>query len=157
MGKKITQSARKLQMAVEECERFLYSKRGIGFSKKQVPFVECYFELCGQRKIRSLNKSYRNKDKKTDVLSFQMMEGIRHSITDCVGPQALGDILVCHEVATAQAKKFGISFTDELIHLIIHGFLHLCGYDHEVSEEEEKIMEKLEKSLLNNIHKKLRA
>ena len=70
--------------------------------------------------------------------------------------EELGDIFICREVALRQAKEFGISIEEEILHLFIHGFLHLCGYDHEISREEEKLMFGLEEKLLEKISKKLK-
>ena len=80
--------------------------------------------------IRELNREYRNKDSATDVLSFPMytME------------EELGDIVLSLERAEEQAKEYGHSFQRETAFLTVHSVLHLLGYDHERSEEEEKEM-----------------
>lgn len=105
--------------------------------------------LVGEYKIRKLNFSYRQKDKVTDVLSFPLQENIREAKVDnFTGEVELGDLFICKQVCEKQSRKFKITFEEELIHLFIHGYLHLCGYDHEINEKEEILMEKLESSLL---------
>ncbi|MBU4376212.1 MAG: rRNA maturation RNase YbeY [Candidatus Omnitrophica bacterium] len=86
--------------------------------------------------IRPLNKKYRQKDRPTDVLSFSLgEEGI------------LGDIVISVDRARAQAKAFGTSFKDEIELYIIHGVLHILGYDDEAPPE-RKVMRKKEKEYL---------
>lgn len=124
--------------------------------------------LCGERKIKSLNRHYRNKDKKTDVLSFPLIMTSRREdkkkfqlkkeVFLPMGPYELmiGDIFICKEVAKLQAKEYHVSYRDELIHLYCHGFLHLLGFDHEVSPHEEKLMQQWEDYLIEEISKKLK-
>jgi probable rRNA maturation factor len=84
--------------------------------------------------IRELNNQYRNKNKPTDVLSFSLHEGefgnINHDI--------LGDIVISVDTAAADALKNGLSLEEEMNFLIIHGLLHLLGYEHENTSKEEK-------------------
>jgi len=77
------------------------------------------------KKIRELNRQFRGVDKATDVLSFPAGENIN-----------LGDIAVSVDTAAVQAKENGLSFNDEIAQLILHGLLHLCGYDHETDKGE---------------------
>jgi len=107
--------------------------------------------LCGDTKIKKLNRDYRKKDKVTDVLSFPSFEDLRKakSKNDFTGKVILlGDLAICHQRVHKQAKDFDISYYDELIHLFVHGMFHLLGYDHEVSLKEEKLMEVWEKQAL---------
>ena len=87
--------------------------------------------------INELNKTYRNIDAPTDVLSFE---------SDIDGD--LGDIFICKEIAADNAKKFGTSLENELNLLVVHGCLHLCGYDH-MNDDEAKIMEAREEEILD--------
>ena len=73
--------------------------------------------ITGNRRIRSLNRRFRQKDKPTDVLSFSRPGG--------------GDIAISAELAAANAVRYGHGASDELKILILHGMLHLAGYDHE--------------------------
>ena len=99
----------------------------------------------GDQKIQTLNREYRQKDKKTDVLSFPTYD----SLEEVDLPPGLmvdfGDIFICHSKVTSQAREFEITEAEEFIHLVVHGFLHLIGYDHERSIKDEEIMEELEK------------
>jgi len=115
--------------------------------------------LCGRTKIKTLNRTYRNKDKVTDVLSFPIYENLRpdKKVKEKNLPQMdLGDLIICREVAKAQSKEFKVTYPQEIIHLIVHGFLHLLGFDHEVSLKEEVIMEKEEAKLVRAVYKKLK-
>lgn len=108
--------------------------------------------FCDGEQIQQLNREYRNKDKVTDVLSFPLHDDIRAGEFDYIGGDfELGDLFVCHEVAFNQAAEFNISFEDEVLHLIVHGFLHLCGYDHELNQKEEELMESQEALLIKNL------
>jgi probable rRNA maturation factor len=82
------------------------------------------------KNIHKLNKQFRNVDKPTDVLSFPADEETN-----------LGDIAISVETAAAQAKENGLSFETEIAQLILHGLLHLCGYDHETDNGEMNRLE----------------
>ena len=111
--------------------------------------------LCSDEYIIELNESQRNKAKVTDVLSFPLQENLRAGDYDKLFPELeLGDIFICHNVCTGQAKEFKITYSDEFIHLLVHGLLHLAGYDHEINDEEEKLMESLENKVLDQISNK---
>lgn len=91
--------------------------------------------------IHALNKEYRGKDSPTDVLSFPMFENGEIEYDDETGePCALGDIVISLERADAQAKEYGHSLEREVGFLCVHSVLHLLGYDHEVSKEDEEYM-----------------
>ena len=92
------------------------------------PKYELSISFVSIDEIHELNLKYRNIDKPTDVLSFP---GINNS---------LGDIIISPEKAKEQAKTIGHSFERELTFLVIHGFLHLLGFDHETKEDEEKMI-----------------
>ena len=81
-----------------------------------------------------------------------MEENIRKGDYDDFLPELdVGDILICKSVCQAQAKEFSISYFEEFVHLFMHGFLHVWGYDHELNEKEEKLMFDLEKQLVEKI------
>ena len=102
---------------------------------------ELSLALVSDARIRELNRDYRGKDTATNVLSFPS-----------AGPGAvLGDIVLARETIQSEAVAAGKSFQDHLAHLIIHGFLHLQGYDHE-TEPEAEIMEGLEIQALDALH-----
>ena len=89
--------------------------------------------------IHELNRQYRNKDRPTDVLSFPL--------ADEVCPTLLGDVVISIDTARRQARQRKRAFADELRALLIHGILHLLGYDHEVSEGEAVRMRRKEREL----------
>ena len=120
--------------------------KGINLSTVRVSLL-----ICGDSRMRGLNREYRGKDKVTDVLSFPSAEGLRAgSIKNYVvgGEMFLGDLAICNEQTKRQAKRFSISYWDEFIHLYFHGILHLLGFDHELSSKEEKLMQKWEERAL---------
>ena len=89
--------------------------------------------------IRELNREYREKDSATDVLSFPMYD-FKSGDIPFEGERAeLGDIVLSLERADEQAKQFGHSFKRECAFLTVHSMLHLLGYDHEISKEEEEM------------------
>ena len=81
-------------------------------------------------KIRELNRQFRGVDKATDVLSFPVEENLN-----------LGDIAVSVDTAAVQAKENGLTFDEEIAQLILHGLLHLSGYDHETDNGEMNRLE----------------
>lgn len=89
--------------------------------------------------IKKLNSEYRNIDRETDVLSFPLYEA--GEIETVEGERTpLGDIVISLEMAEAQAREYGHSFEREVAFLTVHSLLHLLGYDHELSEEDEREM-----------------
>jgi rRNA maturation RNase YbeY len=108
--------------------------------------------LTSDQEIKEINQESRGKDSITDVLSFPMEENIRKGEYDDFLPELdVGDILICKSLCEAQAVEFKITYMEEFVHLFMHGFLHVWGYDHEISEEEEKLMSKLEEDLIKKI------
>jgi probable rRNA maturation factor len=93
--------------------------------------------------MRELNSRFRGVDKTTDVLSFPMGDT---SFGDA-GP--LGDIVISVPRAEMQAREYGVTFRDELLRLLVHGLLHLVGYDHEINPYQKRKMEKKERELLD--------
>lgn len=96
------------------------------------------------RQMRRLNREYRGIDKATDVLSFAY-----HEAADWNDSEHLGDVVIAVETAQRYAAELGLSFAREIEHLVIHGALHLAGYDHETDNGEMNRLEKrLRKALL---------
>lgn len=103
--------------------------------------------LTTDKEIASLNLKYRGKKGPTDVLSFAQNEGETQIETE-----HLGDLVISLETCARQAKEFGVSFLEELNRLLVHGLLHLLGYDHEnVPKAEAKKMRDKEEELLASI------
>ena len=99
--------------------------------------------------IHELNREYRGIDRPTDVLSFEC-DGYEDDDVPFVEGMAfeLGDIVLAPDVAQRQAPEYGMTFADEVSLLIVHGLLHLCGYDH-MEEDEALVMEARERELLS--------
>ncbi|MBX4211361.1 MAG: rRNA maturation RNase YbeY [Candidatus Yanofskybacteria bacterium] len=104
--------------------------------------IEVSVSLVSNEEIRKLNKKHRNKDSVTDVLSFPMGEQITPS------PINLGDVFICPKRVGEDAQQQNIAEDKRMAWAAIHGFLHLAGYDHEVSETEAKKMSELEQKVL---------
>ncbi|MCS6877347.1 MAG: rRNA maturation RNase YbeY [Geminicoccaceae bacterium] len=101
--------------------------------------------LTDDARIRALNRSWRGEDSATDVLSFP--SGPRPPGLPAEEPWPLGDIAVAFETAARDARGSGRPLSDHLAHLLVHGTLHLLGFDHEEPEEAER-MEALERRIL---------
>lgn len=101
--------------------------------------------------MKLINTLYRGIKKDTDVLSFPLLD--RHLPQGPLinGPHILGDIVISVPKALAQAEEFEVSFYDELLRLLVHGLLHLTGYDHEINTYQKKKMEKKERELFDAI------
>ena len=101
--------------------------------------VEVSVTFTDNNKIKELNANYRNKDSATDVLSFPMFDDFDLTYDQCT-TLPLGDIVISLERAKKQAFDFFHSIYHELAFLSIHSTLHLLGYDHETSKEDEEEM-----------------
>jgi probable rRNA maturation factor len=119
--------------------------------------------LVGNEEIRQLNREYRDKDCATDVLSFPLIElnpfnnasylkALEQSIDPGTREVVLGDIVISVERAMEQAQEYGHSVQRELGFLMVHGLLHLLGYDHEKDEENEQAMNQLQESVLAELN-----
>jgi len=98
--------------------------------------------------IRKINREYRKKDLPTDVISFAYMMDDDDDFPRAEdGMEELGDVYISLERAAEQSLEYGVSLKDELKRLLIHGILHLIGYDHEKSVEEENIMQAKEEEI----------
>ncbi len=108
--------------------------------------------------MKEINLLRRGRDKTTDVLSFPLefdfsplrnvLQGIKRPDSDSSPPIALGEIIISVDTLERQAVEIGHSPKEEFYRLLVHGFLHLLGYDHERGEEEEKIMKSKEDECL---------
>ena len=100
-------------------------------------------------KIRILNRDYRGIDRPTDVLSFPMYSFSDGDVPDGDEHVMLGDIVISVEKAREQAAEYGHSLRREIAFLAVHSVLHLLGYDHDTSEEDEKEMFALQEKIMN--------
>lgn len=115
--------------------------------------IEVAVRLTSDDEVHALNRQYRGKDKPTNVLSFPMiqadlLETVTQNSDD--GEVLLGDIVLAHGVCLAEAAERGISVEDHATHLIVHGCLHLLGYDHG-DDPEAEAMEEMERAALRDL------
>jgi len=112
--------------------------------------TELSVSIVGDRSIRAINREYLGKDRPTNVISFSLQEG------DCggVNPHALGDVLISADTAAREAEEGAMEFFERLSFLLLHGILHLCGYDHERSGEAEALKMQQKEQQLFRILKK---
>ena len=105
--------------------------------------VEISVTIVGNEKIKEINRNYRDKDAVTDVISFALEDDedifAAMDMEEDEIPRDLGDIFISYDRAVEQAKDYGHSVDRELGFLLVHGFLHLNGYDH-MTEADEKEM-----------------
>ena len=99
----------------------------------ECPDSELSLTIVGDRSIRRLNRDYLDRDKPTNVISFAMQEGLFGELN----PEVLGDVIISADTAAREAEEGGISFFARLSFLLLHGILHITGYDHERSGESE--------------------
>lgn len=104
--------------------------------------AELSLALIGNVEMQRLNAKYRKKDYPTDVLSFSVEDTFPQP------PRLLGDVTISVEKAAAQAKERRRSLDEEMVTLLIHGIVHLMGYDHERSSKDAGIMSRLERKIL---------
>jgi len=124
--------------------RFLTSvRRELKLGRREVTI--CFVD---DREIARLNRRFRGKPKPTDVLSFPANGTGASDFPQEDGKKVLGDIAISPEAARRNAKRFGRTLDEEIRVLILHGVLHLAGYDHEVDNGEmERIEERLRRKL----------
>lgn len=106
----------------------------------------------GDQRMRRLNRQYRQKDNTTDVLAFAFRDA-RFPIRAHPGTGPLGDVVIAVPTAIRQARAARRSLRKEIAVLLIHGILHLCGYDHERSDSEARRMRRRERTLLEQLGK----
>ena len=107
--------------------------------------------FCDNAYIKDLNSRFRGVDKHTDVLSFPMYEDGNFDMAECISGAVLGDIVISVERAKEQAKELGNSFLREVAVLTIHSTLHLLGYDHERSPEDEEAQCAAQKAIVSTL------
>jgi probable rRNA maturation factor len=110
--------------------------------------VEVSVRLTSDMEVRSLNAAWRGKDKPTNVLSFPMVE--EEKIGSPAEPM-LGDIVLAHGICALEAAEKQVPVDSHAAHLVVHGTLHLLGYDHETTEADAEEMEEAERQALASI------
>jgi probable rRNA maturation factor len=126
------------QARLNRLARTILSDVGEGSAELGIMFV-------GDQRMRGLNRRYRGKDRTTDVLAFATREALHSSA------ELLGDVVIAVPTAARQAKQGQRSLDEELMVLLVHGILHLCGYDHERSEKEARRMHRRERMILRSL------
>jgi rRNA maturation RNase YbeY len=111
---------------------------------------ELSLELIGDRRMQRLNRDYRNRDHTTDVLAFSTREASVPKGLSCP-TSLLGDVVISLPTAIRQARSAHRSVDEELAILLVHGVLHLCGYDHERNVREAERMSRREQVVLRRI------
>ena len=112
--------------------------------------IEVSVKFTGNDEVQGLNAQYRGKDKPTNVLSFPMIEAdlLDQLVAAGGGEILLGDVVLARGICAEEAADKGISIDDHATHLVVHGTLHLLGYDHEEDEQEAEAMEDTERRAL---------
>ncbi len=113
--------------------------------------AEISVTLCDNAYIRGLNKKYRNKDKHTDVLSFPIYDNGEFDMCECIGGAMLGDVVISLERAKEQAEELGHGFFREVAFLTVHSTLHLLGYDHERSKEDDELQCRIQREITESL------
>jgi len=108
------------------------------------PDAELSILIVDDQQIAQFNQDYLNRNGPTNVIAFPMREGRFSEIT----PNLLGDVVISADTAKREGQSAGLNMQDRLDQLLIHGILHLCGYDHENTRTEARRMEKKTEELL---------
>ena len=150
------------ETAVADVERLTEAAARAAFEAAEKPEilggdtpVEMSLVLADDALVQTLNRDYRDKDKPTNVLSFALLDDLDdtdESTDDVLArdegmPILIGDVILAFETVQREALEQGKSFGDHLTHLVIHGVLHLLGYDHQSDPDADR-MERLETSIL---------
>jgi probable rRNA maturation factor len=145
------------EAAVTDVEQLVEAAARAAFEAAERPEIlggapaEMSLVLADDTLVQTLNRDYRDKDKPTNVLSFALLDDLDD--TDDVlareqgMPILIGDVILAFETVQREAREQGKSVGDHLTHLVIHGVLHLLGYDHQSDPDADR-MERLETSIL---------
>ena len=109
------------------------------------PSASLSLTLVGKTRMQKLNRIFRQRDYATDVLAFPMQDASQSSLA------FVGDVVICVPVALSQASRFDNTPDEEIMRLLIHGTLHLLGYDHETTEREAKRMTRKEQAIFRRL------
>ena len=126
---------------LETVEKVLYS----AMEKEKLKDTSFNLIIVDNKYIHELNKTYRNIDRETDVITFALEDD--ETVVNGSDERILGDIYISIDKAKSQAEEYGHSLLRELSFLAVHGFYHLLGYDH-MTEEDEKVMFGKQKEVL---------
>ena len=133
-----------VSVLVRKAASAAWKQGNVGDFKIPVKQAEVSLLLTDDATVHELNKKYRNVDRPTNVLSFAALDDEDEPIVD---PMLLGDIIVAFETTKREADEQGVAFENHLFHLIVHGVLHLIGYD-PIDDQDALEMEQLEIEIL---------
>ena len=145
-SKRFEESSYSLKRVVREAVKATLDYEGFPYD------AEVSVTFCDNEYIRSLNHEFRGIDRHTDVLSFPMYESGEFNDAECSMGAILGDIVISIERAKEQAAEIGNSLHREIAFLTIHSVLHLLGYDHERSPEDEEDQCQRQKAIIETIN-----
>ncbi len=133
------------QLPLKELTQFVLAREDKPFN------TEVSISFVSDEAIAELNERYRHKDGPTDVLSFEC-DGVDDDLSAMTLAEEpvfeLGDVIIAPDVASRQMREFGTTFEEEISLLLVHGLLHLFGYDH-IDDDEAEVMEKREAEILD--------
>ncbi len=118
-------------------DSFLEAIARTALTCESVPAAELGILLTDDDEIQALNREYAAEDSSTDVLAFSLQEGEEFAQPDDV--LRLGEVIISYPTAERQARAAGRTTEQEIAHLLVHGVLHLLGYDHAEGEEEQRM------------------
>lgn len=139
-------------------ERETWIRDLVEFAAKRLDLAadtEMSISLVTDERIQEINQSYRHKDRVTDVISFALeddesdLPNFKSLEQKLAIPRNIGDLMIAPHYVKQQAERYGHSFDRELGYTVVHGFLHLNGYDH-IQADDEKKMIGLQKEILAN-------
>ncbi|MCQ2914569.1 MAG: rRNA maturation RNase YbeY [Alphaproteobacteria bacterium] len=147
--KKWTEELPQVRNIVRKAIKQAWTYGNVGELEIPVDDIEVSVLLADDEDVHILNKEYRGVDRPTNVLSFAALDDEEEIIEE---PVLMGDIIVAFETCKREAEEQNIKLEDHLFHLVVHGMLHLIGYDH-IEDDEAEEMESLEIEILakNNI------
>ncbi len=131
---------------LQQCEQWISSCLGSALYDR---YTELTIRIVDEEESRTLNRQYRDKDKSTNVLSFEFEQP--PGLVD-LGEELpyLGDLVICDAVVRREAKEQGKSLKAHWAHMVVHGCLHLLGYDH-IEDDDAEEMESLESEIMQNL------
>lgn len=145
--RKIKISSKRLSIILKRIIKTLYlSGEFQKFKSEKYSVITVSLVLIGRKKMKEINFKYRGKNYVTDVLAFPYLEKVSP-----LNELYLGEILISLEKAKSQAMQYGVSMWQEINRLLVHGILHLLGYDHEKSSSHARKMRKMEEKILKNL------
>ena len=116
--------------------------------KSQFSKMDVHIIFVVEKEIQKLNKNFRGRNKITDILSFSSLSSVSFPFEK----NLLGELVLCPRFIAQKSKKRGVSVREETAYLLLHGFLHLLGYDHEKSSKEAQKMYRLQDQIFDQIY-----